>query len=214
MTITKTEYKYHSQDLTKLDADAPYGKLPYIIDTANGDKKVGDSNTICDYLKSRDGDKLDHDLSKADRAVSLAFDRLIGEHLYYSAVLEPRWRMDEGFEIYIPYIVGGAEVTPELRQVLDGFRGRILDGFKGQGMGRRDSPTVLDFYKADVDALADFLENKQYFLGDKVHTIDAGFYAMLRHCVDQPQKWPGTGYVEGKKNLVAYMERMRKEYNI
>ena len=81
-------------------------------------------------------------------------------------------------------------------------------------MGRRDSECVLAFYKKDIDALAAFLAGKKYFLGEKVHVIDAMFYAMLRHLVDQPQKWKGTGYIESKSNLTGYMDRMRKEYGI
>ena len=187
--------------------------MPYIIDTDDG-TKVGDANLIISYLQKKYGNPMDEDLSKSDRAILLAFDRLVCEHLYWSGVIEPRWRMDEGWEVYIPYIVQGAEVGPELRAHLDKFRERILAGFKGQGMGRRDSECVLGFYKRDIDALSDFLGDKKYFFGDKIRSIDAGLYAMLRHLVDQPQKWKGTGYVEGKKNLSAYLERMRKEWGM
>ena len=213
LKICKIPFEYKSQDLGALDKDAPYKKLPYIIDTEDG-TKVGDSNLIIKYLQKKFGDSLDADLSKTEKAVGVAFDRLFAEHLYWSGVIEPRWRMDAGWEVYIPYIVQGAEVGPELRAVLDAFRVRILAGFDGQGMGKRDSAVVLDFYKVDVDTVSDFLGGKKYFLGDKVHTIDACAYAMLRHLVDQPQKWPGTGYVESKPNLMAYLESMRQEFNM
>jgi len=213
MKICKIPYEYKKQNLAELDLAAPYKKLPYIIDTENG-KKVGDSNLICAYLKEKFGDQLDADLSKTEKAIGIAFDRLFAEHLYWSGVIEPRWRMDEGWEVYIPYIVEGAEVGPELRAALDAFRVRILAGFDGQGMGKRDSATVLEFYKVDVDTVSDFLAEKKYFLGDKVHTVDACAYAMLRHLVDQPQKWAGSGYVEGKPNIMAYLERMRKEFDM
>ena len=108
----------------------------------------------------------------------------------------------------------GAEVGPELRAALDAFRVRILAGFDGQGMGRRDSGVVLDFYEADIDAVASFVADKKYFLGDEVHTIDACAYSMLRHLSDQPQKWPGKGYLEGKSNIVAYLDRMRHEFDM
>lgn len=81
-------------------------------------------------------------------------------------------------------------------------------------MGRRDSGAVLELYKQDINAVSDFLGNKKFFLGDKPHNIDAAAYAMLRHCVDQPQKWEGTGYVETKGNLVQYLERVRGEFGI
>ena len=213
MTIVKIPFKYHSQDLARLDIDSPYGKLPYIIDTDDG-TKVGDSNLIIQYLQKKYGNPLDGDLTDTELAVCLAFDRMIGEHLYWSGVIEPRWRMDEGWETYIPVIVQGAEVGPELRAALDAFRARIVTSFNGQGMGRRDSECVLEFYRADIDALAVFLADKKYFLGIKIHAIDAMFYAMLRQLVDQPQKWKGTGYIETKKNLVDYLARMREEFGI
>lgn len=93
---------------------------------------------------------------------------MIGEHSYWSGIIQPRWREDEGFETYIPHIVQGAEVTKELRGFLDAFRSRVLDGFNGQGMGRRDSQYVLELYKEDVDAISDFMGEKKYFFDDKV----------------------------------------------
>lgn len=81
-------------------------------------------------------------------------------------------------------------------------------------MGRRNSQTVLDVYQIDVDALVAFLGEKKYFFGNSPTTLDVTAYAMLRHLVDQPQKWPGKGYIESKPNLVAYLERMRAEYGM
>lgn len=213
LTMTKIPFKYLSQNLVSLDTDAPYGKLPYIINTEGG-TKTGDSNLIIEYLKEKYGDTLDQDLSPTERAIGLAFDRPVCEHLHWSGIIEPRWRSDEGWETYIPYIVQGAEVTPELRKALDAFRVRILAGFDGQGMGRRDSAYVLELYKRDIDALSAFLGTKRYVLGDRVRSLDAGVYAMLRHLVDQPQKWKGTGYVDAKVNLVDYMKRMREGYSM
>jgi isoprene-epoxide---glutathione S-transferase len=212
LTFTGLAFEHKSQDLSRLDLDAPHGKLPYIID--GDDTKVADSNAIIAYLKEKYGDRLDADLSPADAANALAWNRLIEEHLYWSGVIEPRWRSDSGWETYIPYIVQGADVTPELREMLDAFRVRILSGFVGQGMGRRASCTVLDCFRTDVDAISNYLGNKPYFLGDRLHAIDASLYAMLRHLVDQPQVWPGTGYVASKDNLVAYLKRIRDGYNI
>lgn len=119
-------------------------------------------------MEKKTGKSLDEGLSKADKAVCLGFERMIGEHSYWSGIIQPRWREDEGFETYIPHIVQGAEVTKELRGFLDAFRSRVLDGFNGQGMGRRDSQYVLELYKEDVDAISDFMGEKKYFFDDKV----------------------------------------------
>ena len=212
MTFTGLEFEHRTQDLATLDQDSPHGKLPYIVESDG--TKIGDSNTILAYFKSKYGDPLDADLTKQERAQALAWNRLLEEHLYWSGVIEPRWRQDAGWETYIPYIVQGAEVTPELRAALDAFRGRILAEFDGQGMGRRSSEVVYEFFKADIDALSDFLDDKQYFLGDKLRSLDASVYSTLRHVTDQPQQWLGTGYVATKSNLVNYMDRIRKQYDI
>lgn len=213
LKINQIPFEYKSQDLAQLDKDAPCGKLPYIIDSDNG-TKVADSNTIIKYIQQKYDLSIDACLTNEEKAIAVAFDRLFAEHLYWSGVIEPRWKMDAGWEVYIPYIVQGAEVGPELRKALDAFRERILSGFNGQGMGKREGSVVLEFYKADVDAVSDFLSDKKYFLGDKVHTVDACAYAMLRHLVDQPQRWAGSGYVENKPNIMGYLERMRKEFAI
>lgn len=212
LTIAKIPFEYKNENLAELDKNAPYGKLPYIVD--DDGTKVGDSNQIIEYLEKTKGKSLDDGLSPADKAVCLAFERMIGEHTYWSGIIEPRWRSDSGWATYIPHIVQGAEVTKALQGFLDAFRERILQGFMGQGMGRRDSPYVLKLYKQDIDALSDFMGEKKYFFDDKVRTIDAMVYGMLRHFVDQPQKWEGTGYVEGKKNLAAYLERMKAEFKV
>lgn len=81
-------------------------------------------------------------------------------------------------------------------------------------MGRRPAKTVLALYQEDIDAISFYLADKKYFSGDKVRTVDAMVYAMLRHFVDQPQKWLGTGYVESKQNLKNYLERMRAEFDM
>ncbi|MDF3320049.1 glutathione S-transferase family protein [Rhodococcus sp. C3V] len=212
LTFAGIEFEHKTQDLATLDQDSPHGKLPYIVDSDG--TKVGDSNTIIAYLKNKYGDKLDADLSKEQLALGLAFNRLIEEHLYWSGIIQPRWREDSGWETYIPYIVQGAEVTPEMREGLDSFRGRILAEFDGQGMGRRSAEVVDEFFRTDIDALSEFLGDKPFFLGDKLHSIDASVYSTLRQIADQPQHWLGTGYVQSKQNLVDYMDRIRKQYDI
>jgi glutathione S-transferase len=211
MTFTGVEFEHRGQDLARIDEDSPTGKLPFII-TEDGTKVV-DSSVIIAYFKDTYGDKLDADLSKAEAADNLAWMRLVEEHLYWSGIIEPRWRLDEGWEVYMGIIVGG-EVTDAVRESLAWFRQRILDGFKGQGMGRRTSEAVQDLFRADIDALSDYLGDKTYFTGDRLRSLDASVYSMVKHIANQPHPWPGTGYVQTKPNLMAYLERMQQQYGI
>jgi len=151
MTFTGLEFQHKSQDLATLDQDSPTGKLPYIIDSDG--TKVPDSNTIIAYFKNKYGDKLDADLSKAEAANNLAWNR-------------------------------------------------------------RTSQVVQDFFRADIDALSDYLGDKRYFTGDQLRSLDASVYSTVKHIALQPHPWPGTGYVQTKPNLMAYIERLHAEFGI
>ncbi len=221
MTMTDTDYEFVNQDLAALDNDAPAGKLPYIVDEDG--TKVHDSQRIIEYLKETRGHTIDDHLSAQEHAIGLAFTRLTDENLYWSGVIQPRWREDSGFETYIPYIFGQGDksydevwnsLDPAVQDFATAFRQRIVDGFNGQGMGRRTDEEVFEFFKDDVDAMSDFLADKDFLLGDQPTSYDAGFYSEVRHCMDQPQEWAGTGYVASKTNLVEYADRMREKYKI
>ena len=166
LTFAGLPHEWKAQNLATLDEDSPFGKLPYIVDEDG--TKVGDSNRIIAYLKDKYGDPLDGDQTPVEAAQALAWFRLVEEHLYWSGVIQPRWRHPDQFEIYIPYIVGGAEVGPELRGALMAFRDRIVAEFDGQGMGRRPDAEVLVFLKEDLDALSAQLGDQPYFTGDKL----------------------------------------------
>jgi isoprene-epoxide---glutathione S-transferase len=207
LTFAGHPHEWKAQNLATLDEDSPFGKLPYIVD-ADG-TKVGDSNRIIEYLKRTYGDPLDGDQDPVEAAQALAWNRLVEENLYWSGIIQPRWRHLDQFEIYIPYIVSGAEVTPELREALMAFRDRIVAEF-----GRRPDDEVLAFLKADVDALSTFLGDKPYFMGDTIRSIDASVYSTYRHIVDSPWDWAGRDYTLSKPNLAAYAERLRDEYKV
>ncbi|WP_182378904.1 glutathione S-transferase C-terminal domain-containing protein [Nocardioides sp. WS12] len=211
LTFVGLDFEWKPQDLATLDEDSPTGKLPYIVDSDG--TKVADSTAIINYLKDKYGDKLDADLSAAEAANNLAWTRLVEENLYWSGIIEPRWRLDEGWEVYMGIIVNG-EVNDDIRTALAPFRQRILDGFNGQGMGRRSSEAVQVVFRLDVDALADYLGDKTYFTGDALRTVDATVYSTLKHIANQPHPWPGTGYVQTKPNLVAYLERLETQFGI
>jgi glutathione S-transferase len=206
------EHEWKPQDLGTLDQDSPNGKLPYIV-LPDG-SKMTDSNRIIFHLEQTIENPLDADMTPAELADALAWHRLIEEHLYWSGIIQPRWREDAGWETYIPYIVQGAEVTPELRVVLDAFRARIMAEFDGQGMGRRTDEEVFEVLREDIDALSNHLGDQPFFLGDQPRSLDASVYSTLRHIIDVPFDWPGKPYTRGKANLLAYADRMRERFGI
>lgn len=211
LTMAGIPFEFKQQSLETLASDSPTAKLPYIIDEG---KQVNDSTRIIQYLQEKYGDKLDAGLSAEQKAVGVAFQRMVEEYTYWSGVIHPRWRNEEVFETYIPFLVPGVEVGPELRAGLLAYRVKIADELEKQGMGLRTDDDVLRCLKEDIDALSAYLGDKDFFLGADPTSYDATIYSTLRHITDVPWDWEGRDYARSKQNLSAYAERMRARFSI
>ena len=66
----------------------------------------------------------------------------------------------------------------------------------------------------DIDALSDYLGDKTYFTGDRLRSLDASVYSTVKHIANQPHPWPGTGYVQTKPNLMAYLARIQEQFGV
>ena len=197
-------YEIVTQDPSRLKQDAPYGKLPYIVDEG---KKIADSTTIIDYLECKFGGRLDGDAPPIEKAQMCAWNRMIDEHTYWCAVIQPRWRERANFEIYLPILFGTDPVPAAARQFLEGIREVAVSQLVGHGMGRFPDAVVYQRARADIDALAGFLASKPFFMGDTLRSIDASVLSILKHIIDSPFAFDTKEYTRGKKNLVDYCGR-------
>jgi glutathione S-transferase len=214
LTMAGIPFEYRNQDLGTLGTDSPTAKLPYIIDDG---VQVNDSTRIIQHLQQKYGDKLDSHLSATDKAIGLAFQRMVEEYTYWSGVIEPRWPTVEKFSIYVPYITGGPgldELPQEVQDALLAFRDKIHDEHLKQGMGLREHSDVVRCLQEDLDALSTFLGDKPFFLGEEPTSFDATIYSTFRHIADVPWDWAGRDYARSKTNLVAYADRMRARFNV
>lgn len=212
MRMTGISFTAQSQDLTKLDFDTPHGKLPVIVDEDG--KQVADSTQIIDYLKAKYGDSLDGAARSEELAQMHAWNRMIDEHTYWVAVIQPRWRETANWEIYLRIIAGTNDVPPGLRAFADDFRFRILAEFMQGGWGRMPAEVIYKRARADIDALANFLGSKPYFMGGEPRSIDAAVLSILRHIVDTPFTFDTKDYAKSKENLLRYMARMKDRFAI
>lgn len=207
LQLADISYRLERLDVTRLDDAAPRGKLPYAV--LDDGTVMPDSTEIISFLERTGRGRLDEGLSEAKRADMLAWTRLGDEHLYWSGVIEPRWRTRAHFETYIPYLACGDDLTPELRDALEAFRTRILSEFDGQGMGRRSPQAVLAAFCSDIDAIKARLQTAPFLMGRKVRSGDAGLFSMLSHIIDAPFDWPGRDYARRIPVLQEYLARMR-----
>jgi glutathione S-transferase len=174
--------------------------MPFIVD---GGKPVADSTFILNHLTEHRGIAL-HETPEA-----IAFQRLVEENLYF-VLLYSRWidkdgfaAIDRDFRSLFPPLVG----RPFLRLLRRKLRNQAF----AQGLGRHSHQEVYDIGSRDVSALARFLGDKKYFLGENFSGLDATAYGFLITILKQPIESELQLAVRSHGNLVAYCEREERD---
>ena len=190
--------------------NTPKGKLPIIEDHG---RKIADSGFIVEYLKATYGDTLDKFLTPRDRAAALALRRMMEEGLYWSAIIQMRWKEEANFALYRPVLYTVVDLPPDQRdRAVDQFREGMLQEFYGQGMGRHAAEENYVLARADLTVLSDYLGKRPYFMGEEPTSLDATAYAWLAHILWVPFQGPVKEYAASLSNLVAYCHRMKEQY--
>ena len=186
------------------------GKLPILEDRG---RKIADSDFIVEYLKATYGDTLDTSLTPRERAMVLALRRMMEEGLYWSAIIQMRWKEEANFALYRPVLYTVVDLPPDQRDgAVNQFREGILQEFHGQGMGRHTAEENYALARADITALSDYLGERSYFMGEEPTSLDATAYAWLAHILWVPFQGPVKEYAVSLPNLVAYCQRMKEQY--
>lgn len=186
---------------------APKGKAPYIDD--NG-RLIADSGFIIEYLKASHGDSLDGWLSAEQRAVALAFTRLLDEHLYWVGIYT-RWLDDSNW----PKVRDAffSDLPAPLRWIIPPLaRASLRRQCWGHGMGRHRHEEILELGWRDLEAVANQLGNRAYFMGEQPSSIDATVYAYLANFLWAPFDSPLVGRAKALPQLEAYCKRMKARY--
>jgi glutathione S-transferase len=186
---------------------APKGKMPYITD---GSRTVSDSSLIIDYLKSTYGDPLDSWMNAEQRAVALAWQRLLEEHYYWVGVYT-RWVEPAGWALMRPTFFAGMPaplswIIPALAR-----RGMVKE-LHGHGMGRHSREEIYALGCGDLTALADFLGDKPYLMGEQPCALDAVAYGFLANLLWVPLESPLKQHAKTYPQLERFCERMRARY--
>lgn len=187
---------------------APKGKLPYIVDDDGA--VVADTTFIIEHLQRRRGITLDAALTPADRAVATAFQRLFEENLYW-AVVHTRWIDDAGWARTREAFFGTLPVP--LRWFVPALARRGLRvELRGHGMGRHGVEQIHAIGCRDITAVADFLADKPFMMGDSPTTLDATAYAFLANLLWAPVDSPLKRHAAARPTLEAYCQRMKARY--
>jgi glutathione S-transferase len=185
----------------------PKGKLPAIED--NG-KMIGDSEFIRLHIERQYGIDFDKTLDARERAVAHAFARLLEERTYW-ALVHGRW-IDDG-QWPTLHAAFAAAMPPIVRSILPPmFRKKVRRYLYGQGIGRHSPDEIYALGVSDVRAVADWLGDKPYFMGQTPTGVDATVYAFTENLITPPFETPMKAEALRHANVVAYTRRMRERY--
>ena len=187
----------------------PTRKAPYVrIDG----KLLTDSGLIIDHLERVHGHRVDGRLTLAQRAESLALQRMMEEHLYWVAVYG-RWLDLDAWMETDAFIRGLLGVPgPMAVMVVPMMRRYMRRTLRAQGIGRHPPETIWQLGIADVSALGHWLGTRAYGFGDEPTVIDACMAAFVGNIIRQPWGNPLRTATAKYGNLVAHFERMMARY--
>jgi glutathione S-transferase len=191
----------------------PKGKWPYVEDDG---VIMGDSTLIIDRLKRARGIDPDARLTPVERAISVAFRRMIKENLNW-AMAQIRYLEPAGWTAFRAAIAPIASTmfggdAQKIVEFQEGLKQLAVDQMHGQGVGRHSNEEMYQIYDTDLGAIADFLADKRFFFGDEPTGVDATVFGYVTNIIDVPIDTPIARCARERKNLVAYCRRMRERY--
>ena len=199
LKMAQLPYRVAAGNLRK----APKGKLPYIDDDG---AVIADSTLIRWHLEKKYGLDLDHGLSAEQRAVAWAFEKMIEEHLYW-AFVHVRWIDDANFDRG-PRQFFAAVPAPARPLVIAFVRRSIKRDLHAQGLSRHSPEEMLRLGTRSIDAIADFLRDKPFFMGDAPTAVDATVFAFMAGALCPQFVSPLRTAAERHGNLRAYVRRL------
>jgi glutathione S-transferase len=183
----------------------PKGKNPWI--ELDGEL-IGDSEFIIELLSKRYGIDLDGELNREQKAIGLAWRRTFEEHFHQ--ILE--WELFE-------HPAGAAYMRERMRSamppvigpfVFSMLRSQLRKQLYARGLARHTRDIIEAKGRADIDALAAFLDDKPFLLGQQLSTADAAVFGLLAPVVYWPMQTPVASYAKSLEAIVSYCDRMNE----
>lgn len=186
---------------------APKGKLPYIEDDG---ARIADSTFIRFHIEKKYRFDFDRGLNAEQRGTAWAFEKMAEDHLYWIGV-HARWIDDNNFQ------KGPAKffdrVPALVRPLAIAFiRRKLRNTLHGQGIGRHSPEEITALGMRDVQAIADHLGDKPYFMGDAATGADATMFGFAAATLCPVFESPVRTVAEGYQNLRRYVGRITRQY--
>lgn len=203
MQMSGLDYKLKPSDPRK----GPKQKLPVLVD---GENIIPDSTHILAHLKSTHDVDLDKGLNKEQLAIAEGFRRMIEDHLYW-VLVHARWiengdKIRDGFFAAVPKFARKFVFGMVVKQV--------KSALFGHGMGRHKLEEIHAFGAADLQAISDYMGDKEFFFGDEPTSIDATIFGMLDCIITPPMDTVIKSAALAHDNLVGFHRRFSQHVKI
>jgi glutathione S-transferase len=186
---------------------APKGKLPYIDDDG---EIVADSTFIRWHIEKKYRIDFDQGLTAEQRATAWAFEKMAEDHLYWGLV-HARWMDDASFDIgpreffrRVP-----APIRPFVTAMV---RRKVRSALHAHGIGRHSPEEIVALAGRSVEAIAEFLGGKPFFMGTLAAGVDATIYAFVSALLCPHFEMPLRTIAERYENLSRYVARVTARY--
>jgi glutathione S-transferase len=188
-------------------ARAPKGKLPYIDD---GGVVVADSTFIRWHLEKKYRLDFDLGLNATQRATAWAFEKMAEDQLYW-ILLHERWMIDGNFRKGPARLFDKvpAAVRPLVTAMM---RRKMRAALRAQGLGRHSPEEIAALGARSINAIADFLGDKPFFMGGEPAGVDATMFAFICAALCPYFESRLRGAAERRDNLRRYVGRMTALY--
>jgi glutathione S-transferase len=186
---------------------APKGKLPYIDDDG---ERIADSTFIRWHIEKKYRFDFDRGLSADARAVAWAFEKMAEDNLYWTLV-DSRWTDDGNFQKGPVNFF--RKVPAPLRPIVVAMvRRQLRKTLHGQGMGRHTTAEIVALATRSIDAMADYLGSKPFFMGAEPLGVDATMFAFAAGVLCPVFDTPIRIAAERHDNLKRYVGRMTARF--
>jgi glutathione S-transferase len=186
---------------------APKGKIPYIDDDG---EVTADSTFIRWHLEKKYKIDFDRGLTPEQRATAWAFEKMAEDHLYW-ALLESRWMNDANF-VKGPSLFFRGVPAPMRPFIVAMVRRKVRQALHAHGMGRHSEAEIAALAIRSIDAIADFLGSKLFFMGGEPTGIDATMFGFIAGTLCPLFDAPARIAAERHVNLRRYVGRMTARF--
>jgi glutathione S-transferase len=186
---------------------APRSKLPFIEQDG---KALPDSNEIVSYFVESGQGTIDQYLTAEQQADSRAWRYLLEDQLNLYLTFS-RFHQPDNWQLF-KHEVFAVLPDPQNNELPELLKSGITPGLTARGFAIENRVRVVEQALADVEAVAVFLDEKPFFMGDQVSSIDASVAAVLLHAIAMPWEDEVSRAITRQPALMRYCHSIMARY--